>query len=109
MRALRPRAVCMERMQETTTGPQVTGWCCMRMAVLAFFGVPHGATDHLVAASIFRRSFPRCWLLVFVLVRKRAAVRLSGSATRGLDGAVELAGDGRFFRAIAPLGPIPSS
>jgi hypothetical protein len=37
--------------------------------VLAFFGVPHGATDHLVAASIFRRSFPRCWLLVFVLVR----------------------------------------
>lgn len=49
--------------------PQVTGRCCVRMAVLAFFGVPHGATDHLVAASIFRRSFPRCWLLVFVLVR----------------------------------------
>ena len=35
--------------------------------VLALFGVPHGATDHLVAASIFRRSFPRTWLLVFVV------------------------------------------
>jgi hypothetical protein len=74
-----PSCRMMESMQETTTGPQVTGRCCVRMAVLAFFGVPHGATDHLVAASIFRRSFPRCWLLVFVLVRKRAAVRLSAS------------------------------
>lgn len=36
--------------------------------VLALFGVPHGATDHLVAASIFRRSFPRAWLLVFVVM-----------------------------------------
>jgi Brp/Blh family beta-carotene 15,15'-monooxygenase len=47
--------------------------------VLALFGVPHGATDHLVAASIFRRSFPRIWLLVFVVMylSMMAAVVLS--------------------------------
>ena len=36
--------------------------------VLALFGVPHGATDHLVAAAIFKRQFPRAWLAVFVAV-----------------------------------------
>jgi Brp/Blh family beta-carotene 15,15'-monooxygenase len=39
----------------------------MTVAV-AFFGVPHGATDHLVASDIFKGPFPRTWLLVFVLV-----------------------------------------
>lgn len=35
---------------------------------VAFFGVPHGATDHLVASDIFKGPFPRTWLIVFVLV-----------------------------------------
>jgi hypothetical protein len=33
---------------------------------VSFFGVPHGATDHLVASDIFKGAFPRTWLLVFI-------------------------------------------
>ena len=35
---------------------------------VAFFGIPHGATDHLVASDIFKSSFPQTWLFVFLLI-----------------------------------------
>eukprot|EP00282_Hemiselmis_andersenii_P015238 CAMPEP_0114146034 /NCGR_PEP_ID=MMETSP0043_2-20121206/20355_1 /TAXON_ID=464988 /ORGANISM="Hemiselmis andersenii, Strain CCMP644" /LENGTH=157 /DNA_ID=CAMNT_0001240473 /DNA_START=12 /DNA_END=481 /DNA_ORIENTATION=+ len=35
---------------------------------VALFGVPHGATDHLVGASIFQKAFQSLWLPVFVVV-----------------------------------------
>ncbi len=45
--------------------PSTLEMLAMLFAV-SFFGVPHGATDHLVASDIFKGAFPRTWLLVFI-------------------------------------------
>jgi hypothetical protein len=49
------------------TAPSTLEMLGMLFAV-SFFGVPHGATDHLVASDIFKGAFPRTWLLVFVVL-----------------------------------------
>jgi Brp/Blh family beta-carotene 15,15'-monooxygenase len=48
-----------------STAPSTLEMMGMLIAV-SFFGVPHGATDHLVASDIFKDAFPRTWLLVFI-------------------------------------------
>ena len=38
------------------------------LVAVAFLGVPHGATDHIVAATLFQEVFPTTFLFAFVLV-----------------------------------------
>lgn len=40
---------------------------------VAFFGVPHGATDHLVGYSFFKPAFGQLWLPIFGLLHTQPA------------------------------------